>query len=109
MIRKIKVGMRDGKAMTDFAAGYCEFQHLLNHKTPFAYSSGVYGWNCDYYELPGGFILATGYRTPKATWIDGELAQKYDRQARGKSREECERLLVAFVEELKALKKGERA
>lgn len=41
--------------------GYCDAQALLRYETPFAYSSGVYGWNCDYYDIDG-VCIATGYR-----------------------------------------------
>lgn len=43
-------------------AGYCDLQHLLNYESPIAYTCGVYGWNYDVYQLPGGLLLATGYR-----------------------------------------------
>ena len=46
-------------------ASYCSLQTLLYNETPIAYSSGVYGWACDYYEVAnkqGRFILiSTGY------------------------------------------------
>ena len=35
------------------AIGYCSLHRLLKFKYPFAYSTGVYGWACDYYELAG--------------------------------------------------------
>jgi hypothetical protein len=46
-------------------ASYCSLQTLLDYEHPIAYSSGVYGWACDYYEVAnkqGRFILiSTGY------------------------------------------------
>jgi hypothetical protein len=39
---------------------YCNAQHLLHYKNPFAYSSGIYGWSCDYYEI-GNICISTGY------------------------------------------------
>lgn len=42
-------------------AGYCELQTLLRYQNAFAYNSGVYGWNCDYYYT-SDFIICTGYR-----------------------------------------------
>lgn len=44
-----------------FSVSYCDAQHLLMGSSPFAYSAGVYGWNCDYYNF-GGVIICTGYR-----------------------------------------------
>ena len=44
-----------------FSVGYCGAWHLLNGTSPFAYNSGIYGWNCDYYNF-GGVIICTGYR-----------------------------------------------
>lgn len=44
-----------------YSLGYCNAQYLLMGCYPFAYNSGVYGWNCDYY-LIGDICLCTGYR-----------------------------------------------
>ena len=41
--------------------GYCNAQTLLRYENPFAYNSGVYGWNCDYYH-GHNIIICTGYR-----------------------------------------------
>lgn len=51
--------------------GYCEVQTLLRYHEPFAYSCGVYGWNCDYYQIDNT-IICTGYRPI------GNLSIKYD-------------------------------
>lgn len=40
--------------------GYCEADYLLNYNAPFAYSSGSYGWACDYYDI-NGTLISTGY------------------------------------------------
>lgn len=42
-------------------AGYCELQYLLRNHTPVAYTSGIYGWNFDVYEI-GGKTICTGYK-----------------------------------------------
>ena len=44
-----------------YNVGYCNIQSLLRHCEPFAYSSGAYGWSCDYYDMGGGVIICTGY------------------------------------------------
>ena len=40
---------------------YCGAQGLLSYYNPFAYSAGVYGWACDYYEI-NGVVISTGYQ-----------------------------------------------
>lgn len=40
--------------------GYCDLEEVLSYFNPFAYSSGVYGWSCDYYEFKG-YCISTGY------------------------------------------------
>lgn len=42
-------------------AGYCELQSLLVNHEPISYTSGVYGWNFDVYEVYG-ITICTGYR-----------------------------------------------
>ena len=39
----------------------CGLQSLLRFKDPIAYTSGVYGWNADIYDIDG-VIIVTGYR-----------------------------------------------
>jgi hypothetical protein len=41
--------------------GYCDAYHLLSNHQPVAYTSGVYGWNFDVYEV-NGITICTGYR-----------------------------------------------
>lgn len=41
--------------------GYCELGNLLTFKQPYAYTSGVYGWNADVYSY-GTTAIVTGYR-----------------------------------------------
>ncbi len=41
-------------------AGYCSMQSLLHFKDPLAYSAGVNGWQCDYYDV-NNVIISTGY------------------------------------------------
>jgi len=82
--------------------GYCEAQHLLKYRSPFAYSCGVYGWNGDYYEVDG-VLIATGYRSlpnSKNTNCDYSIVRKFDNLAIGKSAEEVEQLLKEFIEEI---------
>lgn len=43
------------------SVGYCDLQHLLTNHSANAYTSGVYGWNFDIYEIYG-LTICTGYR-----------------------------------------------
>ena len=58
---------------------YCDLQYLLRYENPFAYSAGVYGWNCDYYDI-GGVCISTGYR-PIGKHVPYELVRRFEKQA----------------------------
>ena len=62
---------------------YCKPQFLLNYESPVAYSNGVYGWACDYYDIDG-VIISTGYRyiNSKNTKATYEMITSYDDKAR---------------------------
>ena len=73
--------------VTVLTAGYCELQYLLNYSNPFAYSSGVYGWACNYYTPStkyNGVCLATGYNTDRlgGKRVNYELVKEYEQKAR---------------------------
>jgi hypothetical protein len=53
---------------TVVSIGYCGAQYLLYYKNPFAYSAGIYGWSCDYYQF-GNKCISTGYN-PIGTSVD---------------------------------------
>jgi hypothetical protein len=63
-----------------YAAGYCDMQFLLRYEEAFAYSKGVSGWQCDYYQIED-LIISTGY-APVGIRIEGDLARKYENLAR---------------------------
>lgn len=64
---------------------YCKLDSLLKYEEPFAYSSGVYGWSCDYYQVTvhgkDDVIISTGYR-PTGKVLELDLIQKYNNQGR---------------------------
>ena len=62
--------------------GYCDAQYLLRGVDPIAYTTGVYGWNADVYNVDGVAIV-TGYRpfgTIHASY--NGIVKKYDSKAR---------------------------
>lgn len=64
---------------TILKAGYCELQTLLKYQDPFAYSCGIYGWNCDYYDI-NGVCISTGYRAIGKR-VDYNIVNEYERKA----------------------------
>lgn len=83
------------------SAGYCDLQTLLRYHSPIAYTSGVYGWNFDVYEV-NGLTICTGYRNMpgrRASNI-GKYEQAardaLDRLGRREAETEIERLLTEF-------------
>ena len=89
--------------------GYCDIDNLTRYKNPFAYSSGVYGWSCDYYNIDG-VCLSTGY-DPIGQNVDYKLVRKYEAKAQKicldynldyKIREKrVNKLLIEFINKVK--------
>lgn len=61
------------------SVSYCDLQYLLHYENPFAYSAGVYGWSCDYYDI-GGVCISTGYK-PIGKRVPHELTRRFEEQA----------------------------
>ena len=78
---KTKVTLREVKNgyNTILSIDYCGLQTLLNYKSPFAYNCGMYGWNCDFYDVDG-VCLCTGYRTVGVR-PDYKLIKSYEEKA----------------------------
>ena len=77
---KLRAAKKDFKDEKVLRVGYCGVQYLLRYADPFAYSSGVYGWDCDYYNI-NGVIISTGYR-PIGKSLDYDIIKKYEDEAR---------------------------
>lgn len=101
-MNKIKTTKKEMKENYRIASvGYCEAQHLLNYKSPAAYSTRVEGWACDYYDIDG-VIISTGYSPldNKNVVCEHKTVRKYDDLAIGKTREEIDVLLRQFIKEI---------
>lgn len=59
--------------------GYCGLQSLLNCKSPFSYSCGIYGWSCDYYDIDG-VVISTGY-APIGVTVMYDIVKNYEAMA----------------------------
>ena len=100
-IKASKKEMRDNYRI--LSIGYCDAQSLLCYENPVAYSAGVYGWSCDYYEVDG-VIISTGYSplNNKHMKDDYKLIREYESKARNtKTREEHQDLLRELLNLLK--------
>lgn len=58
---------------------YCAAYYLLAYQSPFAYNAGVYGWNCDYYNIDGT-VISTGYR-PHGKNVNYDIVNKWNKKA----------------------------
>ena len=82
-LKTTKKQIRENTFNNLIAIGYCGAQSLLRHKQPFAYSTGVYGWACDYYQIDINgrrTIISTGY-SPIGEHIDYKTLDKYEQKA----------------------------
>ena len=114
MLSKIKVTKKEIKGRFNKILSVTAFsmQSLLKCHEPFAYSAGMYGWDCDYYMV-NDLLICTGYRpiTSKGISIDYDLLQKYEGKARDvlfesdvKYRDTIEALLGQCITELEGVK-----
>lgn len=98
---KYKTTAKDLKAGYHYIieAGYCDLQSLLNYERPIAYSSGIYGWNFDVYDI-NGVAIVTGYRgmPSKNSKADYKLIREYEKRSENKTEEERKALLLEFIE-----------
>lgn len=86
-------------------AGYCELSYLLRYHQPTAYTSGVYGWNFDVYEVYG-LTICTGYRNMPgrranniATYEDAARATVSEDPWNPQTPDKVENLLVEFCKQ----------
>lgn len=75
--------------------GYCDAQYLLKYEKPFAYSAGIYGWACDYYDIDG-VLISTGYSTigNKNTKDNYKIIEEYEKKASKLDNKEKNRQLL---------------
>ena len=108
-IKATKREMRDNYFI--IGIGYCSADWLLDNERPIAYSVGVYGWACDYYEVDG-VVISTGYSplNSKNALASYEMIKSYDGKAslileNGGNHEQkknaIKMLLIEFVREAK--------
>lgn len=88
--------------------GYCDLQYLLYYENPIAYTSGVYGWNSDIYQINNSTVIVTGYRPFGNKRIDYKLIREYDEKAMEiihnlkaeNTREKVDELLEEFINKI---------
>lgn len=64
-----------------YRCGYCDLQNIFYNLEADYYNAGVYGWNCDIYEI-GNIAITTGYRNMRGVNIPYEMIERYDKAAR---------------------------
>lgn len=86
--------------------GYCAAYHLLKNHSPIAYTSGVYGWNYDVYNI-NGVCICTGYRgMPSGLNVNYKSLEELEKRAEKLTYSEVdnairENLLLTFINECK--------
>lgn len=61
--------------------GYCAAHYLLSDLQRVGYMSGVYGWNCDVYDVEGVYIL-TGYRfSVSGKYVNHDILEGLEKSA----------------------------
>lgn len=78
-IKTTKKSIKESYAKV-YSIGYCNLAWLLKYEYPFAYSTRVEGWACDYYKV-GNVIISTGY-SPIGSKVSYGLQTKYNDMAR---------------------------
>ena len=97
-MEKFKATKKQFAYETVLKVGYCQLQTLLKFENPIAYSSGFYGWSCDYYQV-GSVYICTGY-SPIGKEVNYSLIKKYENAANAvETKEAMTKLLNDFVKE----------
>lgn len=100
-IKATKAEMRQNYQIVSI--GYCDAQHLLNYKHPFAYTCGINGWGADYYDIEG-VLISTGYDpiASKRVKCDYEVVKKFEALAKeANTKAEVDEILGRFIAEIK--------
>ena len=99
-LRASKKELREGYYRI-ISIGYCDAQRLLNYEKAFAYSAGVYGWACDYYDIDG-VLISTGYSplASKNVKFDYKLVREYEDEADNLDRDGRRALLEEFIKKV---------
>lgn len=61
--------------------GYCDAWYLLHFENPIAFTSGVYGWNADIYDI-NNVAIVTGYRPFGNIHVDYDIIREYNNRAK---------------------------
>lgn len=86
--------------------GYCDLQWLLKNREANFYTTGVYGWNADIYEIDHDTAIVTGYRPFGNIRPIHEIVKAFDGTARvchdmdmSRQQRQCllEQLITAFI------------
>lgn len=88
----------------------CQLQNLLRLENPIAYTSNVYGWRADVYEVDRFTAIVTGYDPFGDYSPSYELCQKYEKQAESiiydyknltfeEQRKKLKQLINSFIKE----------
>ena len=94
----------NGRYRSVIRVGYCDLQHLLTHLEPMSYTTGVYGWNADIYNI-NNVVIVTGYRPFGNIKPDYTIVDKYEELAKNiyidtKDYTECKAKLNNLINEL---------
>lgn len=64
-----------------YYVGYCEMYHMLSAFRKVGFSSGVYGWNYNVYEIDIDTCVVTGYRGMYGKRIERKQYEKFEKKA----------------------------
>lgn len=67
---------------TVICIGYCDLQHLLNYRSPVAYTANREGWGADIYDFGGSTAIVTGYAPFGTIRPKYELVREYEDKAK---------------------------
>lgn len=115
---KLKVRKKDivDSYKNIICVGYCDLCTVLRNKDARFYTSGVYGWNADIYEIDYNTCIVTGYRPFGNIFASySGICNKYEQKAREITQDrtstyeqQCEKLdilLNEFIQECKQINK----
>ena len=100
---KIETSFRNGKKNSSaLIAVSDDVRHLVDRifGNPFAFAAGVFGWNADFYAIPRGVVVASGYRPQGKRYDSARLRMWYDVYRLCKTDEERDKVRYAIASDM---------
>ena len=100
---KVQTSFRNVKANSSALVAVSDsVRHIVDRifGNPFAFAAGIFGWNADFYALPRGVVIASGYRPQGKRYDSDRLKEWYDVYRLCKTEDERNKVRYAIASDM---------